>query len=109
MSAANNGRWTKEEDIFVAAMRLGTSLNWGQIETLFPKTFKGITPSKKDLESRFNKNLKPKLDIDKEKRTVADIIDDYRHYGKATYPEDQEVIDQALIYLSSVEESDRLW
>ncbi|KAI1909698.1 hypothetical protein LOZ53_005217 [Ophidiomyces ophidiicola] len=109
MPASKDNRWQKDEDIFVAAGRLGTNLGWGALSAAFQKTFEGKTPNKKDLESRFNKNLKPKLDVPKDKRTVADIIDDYRHYGRATYPEEQEVIDKAIGFLESFDKADRVF
>ncbi|KMP01953.1 hypothetical protein CIHG_10187 [Coccidioides immitis H538.4] len=109
MPASHANRWQKDEDIFVAALRLGTNFDWKQIEVAFQSTFEGSTATKKDLESRFNKNLKPQLDIPREQRTVADAIDDYRHYGRVTYPEDQVVVDKALEYLGSLDPEDRLW
>ncbi|QSS63563.1 hypothetical protein I7I51_00621 [Histoplasma capsulatum] len=34
-----HGKWTVEEDIFVATLRLGTNLTWREIETEFNKRF----------------------------------------------------------------------
>ncbi|KLJ08527.1 hypothetical protein EMPG_16070 [Blastomyces silverae] len=94
-----HGKWTAEEDIFVATLRLGTDLTWREIETEFNQRFPSATP--KDLESRYNKGLKPSRHVPVDNRRISDIIDDYRHYGP---PEGEtsaarEILQQALSIL----------
>ncbi|EEP82013.1 predicted protein [Uncinocarpus reesii 1704] len=102
-------KWTEEERIFLAAMRLATNWSWEEIRGEHEKAFEGRGRTAKDLESQYNKALKPKLDRAKGDRTFADALDDYRHYGKATHPDDQRVIDQALEFLERLDKKDRLW
>lgn len=87
-----HGAWTADEDHFVVTLRLGTNLTWKQIASAFNERFKEAT--QKDLESRYNKNLKPQLNAPKDKRRMADIIDDYRHYQQVD-PSEQHVVDAA--------------
>ena len=100
-----HGSWTELEDHFVATIRLGTNLTWKQIAVEFNKRFKEA--SHKDLESRFNKNLKPQIDKPKDARRIADIIDDYRHYRQVD-PEEQHVIDASIAILEQYPDH-RLW
>ncbi|PGH02939.1 hypothetical protein GX51_04395 [Blastomyces parvus] len=94
-----HGKWTAEEDIFVATLRLGTDLNWREIKTEFNKRFPSATP--KDLESRYNKGLKPGRHVPADKRRISDIIDDYRHYGllEGENAAAREILQQALSIL----------
>lgn len=102
-----HGKWTVEEDIFVATLRLGTNLTWREIETEFNKRFPPATP--KDLESRYNKGLKPGRRVPADKRRISDIIDDYRHYGlEEENPAAKEILQQALRILDEYSMC-RLW
>ncbi|EDN08960.1 predicted protein [Histoplasma mississippiense (nom. inval.)] len=102
-----HGKWTVEEDIFVATLRLGTNLTWREIETEFNKRFPPATP--KDLESRYNKGLKPGRRVPTDKRRISDIIDDYRHYGlEEENPAAKEILQQALHILDEYSMC-RLW
>ncbi|PGH36042.1 hypothetical protein GX50_01054 [[Emmonsia] crescens] len=94
-----HGKWTAKEDIFVATLRLGTNLTWREIETEFNKRFPHATP--KDLESRYNKGLKPGRRVPAGKRRASDIIDDYRHYGLVEEENSaaREIVEQALYIL----------
>lgn len=67
-----HGQWTKEHDIFVIALRMGTNFNWDRIGEEFRGQF-GTPTTKKDLESRWNKNLKS--------GKLALAVDNYRHSG----------------------------
>ncbi|PGG95455.1 hypothetical protein AJ79_10045 [Helicocarpus griseus UAMH5409] len=102
-----HGKWTPEEDIFIVALRLGTRLNWKEIEAEFNKRFNHA--KSKDLESRYNKGLKPGRRVAPDKRRISDIIDDYRHY-KVDYedPKERDIVRKALLVLSEFPDQ-RLW
>lgn len=102
-------RWKIEEDIFLAALRLGTTLPWVVIHEAFLEEFPDRSPNRRDLESRINKSLKINPSRPPPKRKVTDMIDDYRHYGRVTYPKEQEVINKAFEILNRYDDSVRLW
>ncbi|KAK2873727.1 hypothetical protein FQN49_002125 [Arthroderma sp. PD_2] len=72
-----HGKWTEAEDVAIVAFRLGTNLSWERIKVKFDGAFPQA--SCKDLESRWNKSLRPTMPPG-ENRRIADIFDDYRHY-----------------------------
>jgi hypothetical protein len=105
-----HGTWEPHEDLFISTLRLGTNYSWGRIEEEFNKRFRQAT--KKDLESRYNKNLRPTIDSEDgpSKRQASDIIDDYRHYQdvRDLSKEEVEIIQKALLILQDYP-ADRLW
>ena len=84
-----------EEDLFISTLRLATSFSWGKMEQEFKKRFPQGT--RKDLESRYNKNLRPS--IGQSKRQASDIIDDFRHYQEVRdlSKEAAEIIQKTLL------------
>ncbi|KAK2743227.1 phosphatidylinositol N-acetylglucosaminyltransferase subunit gpi1 [Myotisia sp. PD_48] len=76
-----HGMWTEEQDVAIVALRLGTNFGWTKIETEFNLLFPAATATRKDLESRFNKTLKPELALPSGGRQgqIAEVIDEYRH------------------------------
>lgn len=74
-----HGSWKLDEDIVIVALRLGTEFGWARIEVEFNRFFPDAPAVRKDIESRYNKTLKPERD-DPQTANVADVIDDYRHY-----------------------------
>ncbi|PGH21565.1 hypothetical protein AJ80_03125 [Polytolypa hystricis UAMH7299] len=98
-----HGKWEPAEDLFILALRLGTNLTWRGIEEEFCKNFPPATA--KDLESRYNKNLR--RDHDPQGRRKLDIIDDWRHYGRVEAGEDG-VIQEVLAILARYPDK-RLW
>lgn len=73
-----HGSWKLDEDIVIVALRLGTEFGWARIGVEFNKFFPNAPATRKDIESRYNKTLKPELDS-RRTANVADVIDDYRH------------------------------
>ncbi|EFQ97565.1 hypothetical protein MGYG_00606, partial [Nannizzia gypsea CBS 118893] len=72
-----HGKWTEDEDVAIVALRLGTNLSWEGIKAKFDAAFPPA--SCKDLESRWNKTLRPTLPPRAANRTAC-LFDDYRHY-----------------------------
>ncbi|KMQ44710.1 hypothetical protein A7C99_5457 [Trichophyton rubrum] len=72
-----HGKWTDEEDFAIVALRLGTNLSWEGIKAKFDAAFPPANC--KDLESRWNKTLRPTLSPGLGNRTAC-AFDDYRHY-----------------------------
>ncbi|EFE31954.1 uncharacterized protein ARB_01207 [Trichophyton benhamiae CBS 112371] len=72
-----HGKWTDEEDFAIVALRLGTNLSWEGIKAKFDAAFPPANC--KDLESRWNKTLRPTLSPGLSNR-IACAFDDYRHY-----------------------------
>ncbi|KAF3490971.1 N-acetylglucosaminyl transferase component Gpi1 [Arthroderma uncinatum] len=72
-----HGKWTEAEDVAIVAFRLGTNLSWEGIKVKFDAVFPQA--SAKDLESRWNKSLRPTMPPGAS-RSIADVFDDYRHY-----------------------------
>lgn len=102
-----HGKWEAEEDLFISTLRLGTNFSWARIEEEFNKRYPHAT--RKDLESRYNKNLRPSFD-GSSKRQASDIIDDYRHYQDVHIlsNDEAEIIEKALSILNQYPEH-RLW
>ncbi|KAK2800789.1 hypothetical protein FQN51_005929 [Onygenales sp. PD_10] len=103
-----HGKWTAPEDVFIVTLRLGTGFSWRELETEFNRRFPPATA--KDLESRYNKTLRPGRNVAPQDRRVSDIIDDYRHYGGLDTESDAdfEVIQAALLILDDYP-TRRLW
>ncbi|KAF3893947.1 Myb-like domain-containing protein [Trichophyton interdigitale] len=72
-----HGKWTDEEDFAIVAFRLGTNLSWDGVRAKFDAAFPPANC--KDLESRWNKTLRPTLTPGQHNR-IACAFDDYRHY-----------------------------
>ncbi|KAM5475971.1 hypothetical protein MauCBS54593_000654 [Microsporum audouinii] len=72
-----HGKWTEAEDVAIVAFRLGTNLGWEGIKAKFDASFPQA--SCKDLESRWNKSLRP-TPSPGDRKSIADAFDDFRHY-----------------------------
>ncbi|EGD97066.1 hypothetical protein TESG_04487 [Trichophyton tonsurans CBS 112818] len=72
-----HGKWTDDEDFAIVAFRLGTNLSWDGVRAKFDAAFPPANC--KDLESRWNKTLRPTLTPGQHNR-IACAFDDYRHY-----------------------------
>ncbi|EEH17320.1 hypothetical protein PABG_07481 [Paracoccidioides brasiliensis Pb03] len=103
-----HGDWGIEEDIYLATLRLGTDILWHEMVRDFDRRFGYATA--KDMESRYNKNLKPGKNVHLDQKGVSDVIDDYRHYGPKPSPSpfEAEVIAKALSILAEYPNR-RLW
>jgi len=71
-AAIMHGKWTAEHNVFVIALRMGTNFDWNRIAQDFRTKFQ-TTTTPKDVESRWNKNLKD--------GELAKAVDDFRHSG----------------------------
>ena len=57
----HNGPWTPEQEVFLVAVRLGTTLSWPEIRDRFCARFThngvNVQTPRKDVASRFNRDI----------------------------------------------------
>jgi hypothetical protein len=98
-----HGTWIERNDILLVALWMGTTMGWGEVLYQFKHAFPDSPANSKDLESRFNKQLRD------EPKAMA--VDDFRHSGVLPLdnPEHLKFILEVIVILSMYPKEIRLF